>query len=324
MNATANATEEDAFLSPFLIFQAAVTVFLVILTEVGNILTLIVVIKYKSLRKKSFLFIPSLAAADALAGLGVAINSIQAFEEVWCPNYLGGTLTVMATTFGLFLSHLHIKAMAVDRFVAITFPFQYDQWITVRRIYITIAVIWISGVAYILTLLSWGWEDPEEQTSCGGYNIPINYIVWTSFPLFLVTLLTLVVTYSKIFRVAKRKVITVDPVPVTSVASIEQRTQMPRISRTDAEQRRQSPHNGKVSKYIGAVIGAYILTWAIFFASRIGRVAKPAVVDDTTYYIIAALTLNIALSNSTLNVFIYACFLSEFREAYKKLLCCTR
>ncbi len=324
MNATAKTAQGDTLITTFLLFQVTVKVFLVTLTEVGNILTLIVVIKYKSLRKQSFLFIPSLAAADALAGLGMAVNSIQTFEEVWCTNYLGGTLTVMAPTFGLFLSHLHIKAMAVDRFVAITFPFQYGQWITVKRIYIAIAVIWIIGVAYILTLLSWGWEDPEEATSCGRHNIPLNYIVWTTLPLFFLTLLTLIVTYSKIFRVAKRKIIAVDTASVMSVTTIAQEAQRLPNSRIDAEEQHQSPNNRKVSKYVAAVIGAYILTWTMFFASRIAGVATPAIVDDTSYYIVASLALNIALSNSALNVFIYACFLSEFREAYKKILFCIR
>ncbi len=321
MNTTGNATENDALSMPFIIFQMAVTVFLTTLTEVGNILTLAVVIKYKSLRKQKFLFIPSLAAADALAGLGVVINTIDAFD-VWCMNYLGGTLMLMAPTFGLFLSHLHIQAMALDRFIAITFPFRYDQWITVRRINIAIAVIWISGVAYILTLLSWGWEDPEDSIQCAGFNVPQDYIVLTSFPVFLVTLVTLIVTYSKIFQVVRWKINRVDPAPVITVTTIEQQVEGPKISRTDAEH--QSSNSGKVPKYIAAVIGAYILTWTMFFAARIARVANPAIDDGLSYLIVASLALNIALSNSALNVFIYACFLTEFREAYKTLLCCIR
>ncbi len=312
--AATNANEEVNLLKQLLIFQTVFSVFVIVLTEVGNILTLVVFIKHKSLRKKNFLFIPSLAAADALAGLGMAVK----FAGFWCTKYLGGTLIVMAPTFGLFLSHLHINAMAVVRFIALTFPFKYHQWMTVKRICITIAVMWISAVVYTLTLLSWGWQDPEDKEICGGHNVPYDYIVWTTFPLFLLTVLTLVVTYTKIFQVATRKAITVDSV---SVATVHHR---PPSSCTDSEQCHQTPNIGKVSKYIAAVIGAYILTWTMFFGVRIGRVAYPAIADDANYQIIALLSLNIAISNSALDTFIYACFLSEFREAYKSILCCIR
>ncbi len=318
-----NVTAGDA-LTPFAIFQTTVTVFLVTLTEVGNILTLIVVIKYKSLRKQSFLFIPSLAAADALAGLGVAINSIQASRTIWCVNYLGGTLTLMAPTFGLVLSHMHIEAMTVDRFLAITFPFKYNQWVTVRRIHVTIAVIWIVGFVYTLTLLSWGWEDPEDQTSCGGYNIPENYIIWSTLPYLPLILLTLIVTYSKIFSVVQRKIISVAPAPEVPVTTIQQGHHLPQINhnlRTD-EHQSQSHGKRKVSKYIAAVIGAYFITWTMFFVCRAVRLAYPELDESRTFYILSYVALDIALSNSALNVFIYACFLSEFREAYRKTLCC--
>ncbi len=324
MTTAHNASAEGALFTPFSIFQAVATVFLITLTEVGNILTLTVVIKYKSLRKQKFLFIPSLAAADALAGLGVALNSIQTFEHIWCVNYLGGTLTLMAPSLGLVSSHLHIEAVALERFIAITFPFKYNQWVTVRRIYVTIAVIWTYTLVYTLTLLSWGWEDPEEPTSCGGYNIPQDYIIWSTFPYFLLILLTLIVTYSRIFRVAQRKIISVAPAPVVTVATIQEENHLHHVGhnlRTD-EHQPQRHDNRKVSKYIAAVIGAYLITWTMFFVSRVVRSAYPAIGDSRTYYIISYVALDIALSNSALNVFIYACFLSEFRQAYRNILCC--
>ncbi len=131
----------------------------------------------------------------------------------------------------------------------------------------------------------------------------------------------MIVTYSKIFGVAKRNV-TVNPAPVSTVITVQHNDQRSQTRGTYSQQTHESPGNGKVSKYIAAVIGSYVFTWLIFFVSAITRTANPAIANDERYYIIASLALNIALSNSALNVFIYACFLSEFREAYKKILCC--
>ena len=72
-NITHNITEET-WIRPFLIFGAGVSALLIVMTEVGNILIIIVVLQKRSLRRKTFLFIPSLAAADILVGIGFAMR----------------------------------------------------------------------------------------------------------------------------------------------------------------------------------------------------------------------------------------------------------
>ncbi len=66
----------------FLLFREGVLALLIVLTEVGNILTLGVFAEHK------FLFIP---VADVLAGIGVGTKLVQ-MHGIWCVGYLGGTL----------------------------------------------------------------------------------------------------------------------------------------------------------------------------------------------------------------------------------------
>ncbi len=58
-------------------FQTALTILLVILAEVGNMLTIVAVVKYRSLQRQQYFFIPSLAATDMLIGIVVAMTIPQ-------------------------------------------------------------------------------------------------------------------------------------------------------------------------------------------------------------------------------------------------------
>ncbi len=76
----------------------------------------------------------------------------------------------MAPFFGLVLSHLHIEAMAVEPFIAVTFPFFLGN----RGVYAAIAVIWIIWLVYILPLLSWDGKiqknKPAQQPTAKDYH----------------------------------------------------------------------------------------------------------------------------------------------------------
>ncbi len=317
MNTTHHGTEDNWSSMPFLVAHTVVTGILIAVTEVGNILTIIVVIKYKSLRKQNFLIIPSLAAADSLGGIGIALRLLTEYESIWCVNYLGGTLILMLLSFALFLSHAHILAMSLDRFLAIVFPLKYLMWITVKRTRVAIAGIWISGVAYAMTCLAWGWEDSED-INCGGFSTSPAYVNWSQFTMFVLIVLTVLVTYSRVFRVARHHARKIHASPMNSdknntgsAAQIEQRVK-----------NEKNPNRGKAPRFITAAIGAYLVTWTAFFAIRTAAVIQPRLYLWGPWKIVEYIAMIFGFSNSAVNVFIYSCYLSEFKEAYERVLCC--
>ena len=77
---TQNITEYDDFgewYYALLACQTAVGIMLFLLTEIGNILTIVAVVKYRSLQKQQYFFIPSMATCDALLGIASALILIQ-------------------------------------------------------------------------------------------------------------------------------------------------------------------------------------------------------------------------------------------------------
>ncbi len=80
MNKTQNLTdydEDDDWYYAILACQTTVGILLFLLTETGNVLTIVAVVKYRSLQKKQYFFIPSMAAADALLGIAGGLLLIQ-------------------------------------------------------------------------------------------------------------------------------------------------------------------------------------------------------------------------------------------------------
>ncbi len=164
INITHNVTRET-WLKPFLIFSGGVSALLIALTVIGNILTLIVVLQHKSLRRKTFLFIPSLAVADILVGIGFAIRIAQV-QGVWCADPLTWKLSFMVLGCGLFSSHIHILAMAVQRFLFVVFPLKCGLWITRKGMYVAIAAMWITGTVLVMPFLSFDSMGDSGNKKC--------------------------------------------------------------------------------------------------------------------------------------------------------------
>ncbi len=80
MNTTQNITEYDEgdeWYYAIDALQTAVGILLFLLTETGNIVTIVAVVKYRSLQKPQYFFIPSLATTDALLGIAGALLLVQ-------------------------------------------------------------------------------------------------------------------------------------------------------------------------------------------------------------------------------------------------------
>ncbi len=328
MNATQAAflsNSTDGFSAPewwktFDLVHATILGILVAIAIVGNTLTIAAVVKFRHLREHHYMLIVSLAVADALVGVAWGIYTVTVFYPLWC--FIA--LDAMIITFPTAVSHLHVLLMAVDRFFAIRFPFRYLSWISDRCIKIFIAIVWVVAFAYVLTFLSVTSRDTQNM-GCRRDGSMSVYVVSTQFVIYLLVVCSIVMIYTHINRVAteqvnKRNIRTATVADVqqtyTSSDTIEQNT-------SDGQDRKQ-PVTPKATKFMIAVIVAYLITWTPYFVSALAGIIKPHLtLTNVVWQVMMRVSVYFMLLNSSLNVFIYAAYISGFRKAYKAMLLCS-
>ncbi|XP_070539566.1 5-hydroxytryptamine receptor 2B-like [Ptychodera flava] len=165
----------------------------------GNTLVLLAVYREKNLKSMSNYVIASLATADLLLALLVIplaliylIRGYWGMGHVLCVCYL--TLDVMLCT----ASILHLCAIAVNRYLAVTFPLRYsrDRATSRQRIIATIVPVWAVSVAIALPLFINGFAAPsnvirENGMACGFFDY--TFVIYSSMGSFFIPLLVMIV-----------------------------------------------------------------------------------------------------------------------------------
>lgn len=182
----------------------------IIITIVGNILVILSVFTYKSLRIVQNFFIVSLAVADlTVAILVMPLNVAYLIIGRWlfgihvCKMWL--TSDVLCCT----ASILNLCAIALDRFWAITDPINYAQKRTLKRVLFMIGGVWIlSLIISSPPLIGWNdWPAPEDfktNATCTLTERP-GYVVYSSLGSFFIPLFIMTIVYVEIFIATKRR-----------------------------------------------------------------------------------------------------------------------
>ncbi|EDO43118.1 predicted protein, partial [Nematostella vectensis] len=276
----------------FRIGTSIFTVFLILGTITGNALVIASFIAYSRIRTATNFFVVSLACTD----LGVALFSMP----LWLAYILTGTIwaenpvlfrvwTAMDILVGT-ASIGNLVAISLDRFLCITKPLMYYQYITSVRVNSTIACIWVYSVLMaVASYLLWQ------------YRI-FNFI--SSIVYFWVPLLIIISAYSIVFRVALRQTRQIN-------TSNSQKTRASRYSFVTEL---------KAAKTLAAVVGAFALCWAPFVL--INGIYSMCIECPYIKPEIILVVKWLHYGNSLLNPPIYGLLNKDFRVAFKHILCC--
>ena len=105
----------------------------------GNIVVLWLFYKNEPLRRISNRFLASLSVADLLVGLVIAPTWIIFIWWFTFHSLFSEWLWVHTTT----ATTYNICCISVDRFIAIWFPFRYQEIVTKTRCYTVIILVWL-------------------------------------------------------------------------------------------------------------------------------------------------------------------------------------
>ena len=259
---------------------------------IGNTVVLWLFCKNESLRTISNWFLASLCIADFLAGLVVdpLFIAIKRFAQprkgsIWLRAiHMVWVHSTASTVFNL-------CCVSVDRFIAIRFPFRYQDIITRKRCYAVIIMVWLISLflpfSRILVDNRTNVEKLWFSLTFIFFVLPIAVVTWCYFWIL------------KVVRKQSRRIEENQPI------SAENDT---------------PPHaiqNQKAIKTIGFVLGVFIVSWMpSLVVSVVDYVtASDKCVDHKLIYVVWPWIEAIGLSSSAINPCIYFFRNREFHEA---------
>ncbi|XP_030638767.1 trace amine-associated receptor 1-like [Chanos chanos] len=264
-------------------------VVIILLTNLGNLLVIITIIHFKRLHKPTNYLILSLAVADLLVGMFVMPPSmVRVVETCWY--------------FGDFYY----------RYYAVCHPLQYQNRITPFITVIMISVCWSISITFAVVLVF-----AEDETSSSQYflygSIPcekicvilLSEVAILFYPVFIFYAPSTIILsiYLKIFSAARKQIRLIHGVN----SQIKTRVKQTSISKAER----------KTTKTLVIIMSVFLICWT--------PIISCSIIDPLTGHSVPSVLFEvfgwIGYSNSSLNPIVYVFFYSEFRKAFRMILC---
>uniref|UniRef100_A0A8C4QIV4 Adenosine receptor B1a n=1 Tax=Eptatretus burgeri TaxID=7764 RepID=A0A8C4QIV4_EPTBU len=262
----------------------------------GNALVCVAVLKTRSLKTVTNLFLVSLAIADVLVGLVVIPSNILTHIGLPKHHFIPCVLMVSSIVVFNLSSIFSLLAISVERYIAIFNPFRYQVLVTWRNALITIFFTWI--LSFIIGLIpAMGWNNgPTADGSCiFVLIIDLSFKVYfIFFGCVLVPLFIMIMIYLRIFMEVRRQ--------LRALSS----------SRTMKKEM-------KTATSLFLVLFLFIVCWI------------PVQIMDSIFFFCPTCTLPLTFmslaiilchANSVVNPFLYALRMRSFRRAFIDILLC--
>jgi len=191
----------------------------------------------------------------------------------------------------------NLCCVSVDRFIAIRFPFRYQDIITKKRCYAVIIMVWL-----ISLFLPFSWILVENSATVEKYELWF----FLSFIFFKLPITVVTLCYIWVFTVARKQ------------ASRIKREILQNSNEMNASVR--AIQNYKAMKTIGLILGVFLVSW---LPSLVVSVVDYVIASDKCFYdkllyVVWPWIEAVGLTSSAINPWIYYFRNGEFREALRR------
>ena len=262
----------------------------------GNVVVLWLFYKHESLRTISNLFLASLSVADAFVGL--VIDPVWIVIKCWSPRRIQRNLFMIAIMLWIHTSAattLNSCCVSIDRFIAIRFPFRYQDSLTKRRCFAVIILVWFISLSLPFLMFSREGNDRKEL------------FVSITITICLVPLLVVSFCYILIFKLARKQ-----------FRRILETTNIPD---SGENMRVRVMQNFKAVKTVSFVLSAYIITW---MPSVVLQLVNFYYIEENRdglckiKFVVWPWVEAIAFTSSAINPLIYYLRNSDCRRAFRR------
>ncbi|KAL4683913.1 hypothetical protein H8959_021607, partial [Pygathrix nigripes] len=171
---------------------------LIFCAVLGNACVVAAIALERSLQNVANYLIGSLAVTDLMV-------SVCSTSGHWARS--PATCSSPSTCCAAPSSILHLCAIALDRYWAITDPIDYVNKRTPRRAAALISLTWLIGFLISIPPML-GWRTPEDRSDPDACTISKDhgYTIYSTFGAFYIPLLLMLVLYGRIFRAARFRI----------------------------------------------------------------------------------------------------------------------
>ncbi|XP_032230907.1 dopamine receptor 2 [Nematostella vectensis] len=347
-----NSTDFPDVSSEEVVLASGLLALLIVGTIFGNSLVCAAFYLFRDLRTVTNYFVVSLAIADLLVGFVSMPLWFTYLVFQWPPQnseiYALWLCFDIATATA---SIMNLAVISVDRFYAITLPFQYSQKITKKRACLAIVFVWLYAFA-VSSSRAISFAIPSRESRA---QFSFGYTFFVATASFFVPLPVMIYCYTRIFSVAR-----VQAAKIRELDSVRSFIESPRNGNSVTEnsvfindnntpqttynstktgirsyfkrpvltsqssfrlQRRALSTDIKAAKTLAIVMGAFLLCWAPYIIALLLEVSCPRCVPFQDKYTLAKAVKWLVYSNSALNPIIYTALNRAFRDAFKRVLC---
>ncbi|TSO67445.1 Adenosine receptor A2b [Bagarius yarrelli] len=280
-----------------------------LLSASGNLLVCIAIGRSKKLRTITNYFLVSLAAADFFVGTLAIPCAI--LTDLGFPHnnlYLCATVVYMLITLTQ-ASVFSLLAIAIERYVAILWPFHYQRLLKPRNAKLVIVITWI--LAFLLSLVPLlGFRKRFRHINYCFFACIVDIALMVYFNFFgciLLPLLTMFFIYAHIFLTVRRQ--------VRRIAALQGALEVQ--ARQNSAMRREA----KKATSIFLLVFLFVLCWMPIHITNCLQQFCPHYMVPLPL-ILTAIILSHA--NSAINPLLYAYSMKSFRRAFKDIILCCR
>ena len=272
----------------------------------GNFITLVALAKNKPLRRKENVLIASLAVADLLVGVLTFMNTLLVYLKViragWTP------LTMIGITV-IIVSLVHMVFIGVNRFIAVVIPLRYSALVTKRTVLVMVVLVWLIPVAMMVPLQVYatGQDRLPSGVAYADWAHALVGVIWV-----LLLFVALVILYGKVMMETRAQAL--------KVQAWQQKQPAPNSDSTGRTRSQKTDRSKKSTRLVLIILlMAMILNAPYFVYSLLIVIGTPIVTVPMATLVLFA--QQCYLTNSGINIFIYALFTSDFRKAYQQMFC---
>ncbi|KAG8456569.1 hypothetical protein GDO86_002376 [Hymenochirus boettgeri] len=199
---------EEAMTLSYQIVTSLILGTLILCAIFGNACVIAAIALERSLQTVANYLIGSLAVTDLM--VSVLVLPMAALYQVlnkWTLGQVTCDIFISLDVLCCTSSILHLCAIALDRYWAITDPIDYVNKRTPRRAAMLISLTWIVGFSISIPPML-GWRTPEDRSDPDACKISEDpgYTIYSTFGAFYIPLALMLVLYGRIFRAARFRI----------------------------------------------------------------------------------------------------------------------